>query len=57
MRRLTELLLTSPQQDCYSNNIGTCSAIDIGCICKDENISKISCCVLSSCNQADTESE
>jgi hypothetical protein len=37
--------------------MGTCSAVDITCICKSENISKISCCVLSSCNQADTESE
>jgi hypothetical protein len=55
--RLIEHLLTSPQQACYGNNVGTCSPVDIGCICKSEAITQISCCVLSTCNQADTESE
>jgi hypothetical protein len=57
MRRLTGLLLTSSQQACYGDNVGTCSPVDIGCICKSEAITQISCCVLSSCNQADIESE
>jgi hypothetical protein len=57
MRCLAERLLNSPQQDCYGSNVGTCSPVDIGCICKSEAITQISCCVLAKCDKADIDSE
>ena len=35
---------------CVGDNFGDCSAIDIACICADENlINSLSCCVLEEC--------
>jgi hypothetical protein len=41
------------QQTCFGSNLGTCSLVDIACICSSKTIDAVSCCVFASCSQSD----
>ncbi|KAH7072970.1 hypothetical protein BKA63DRAFT_516114 [Paraphoma chrysanthemicola] len=38
---------------CFGSNVGSCGTADIACICSSAVIQPVSCCVFSSCSQAD----
>lgn len=55
---LEEQQLNRYQQACFgTDNLGTCSLIDVACICGSSAITQVACCVLSSCSQADIDSK
>lgn len=57
-KRLWSQQLSDYQQSCFStDNLGTCSLIEISCICGSSAITQVACCVLSTCSQADIDSK
>ncbi|KAH7391772.1 hypothetical protein BKA66DRAFT_26176 [Pyrenochaeta sp. MPI-SDFR-AT-0127] len=43
-------------QTCFGSNLGTCGALDIGCICGNKAvINSVSCCVFATCSQSDIQ--